>query len=138
MYRTSSASPTKTDPPCSRGSANSTSTRSPAVSRTDSPVTTYLADGLEAGIAAAAELLRAGKLVALPTETVYGLAADASDDRAVASIYAAKERPSFNPLIAHRRRPNIGSSSAERRALGLNCERDTARTPDAGPRRLRR
>ncbi len=55
----------------------------------------------EAGIAAAAELLRAGKLVALPTETVYGLAADASDDRAVASIYAAKERPSFNPLISH-------------------------------------
>jgi L-threonylcarbamoyladenylate synthase len=55
----------------------------------------------EAGIAAAAELLRAGRLVALPTETVYGLAADASDDRAVASIYAAKERPSFNPLISH-------------------------------------
>lgn len=55
----------------------------------------------DAGIAAAAELLRAGKLVALPTETVYGLAADASDDRAVASIYAAKERPSFNPLISH-------------------------------------
>lgn len=55
----------------------------------------------QAGIAAAAELLRAGKLVALPTETVYGLAADASDDRAVASIYAAKERPRFNPLISH-------------------------------------
>ncbi len=55
----------------------------------------------DAGIAAAAQLLRAGKLVALPTETVYGLAADASDDRAVASIYAAKERPSFNPLISH-------------------------------------
>jgi L-threonylcarbamoyladenylate synthase len=55
----------------------------------------------DAGIAAAAELLRTGKLVALPTETVYGLAADASDDRAVASIYAAKERPSFNPLISH-------------------------------------
>lgn len=54
-----------------------------------------------AGIAAAADLLRAGRLVALPTETVYGLAADASDDRAVASIYAAKERPSFNPLISH-------------------------------------
>lgn len=55
----------------------------------------------EPGIAAAAELLRAGKLVALPTETVYGLAADASNDRAVAAIYAAKERPSFNPLISH-------------------------------------
>ncbi|MBN9467724.1 MAG: threonylcarbamoyl-AMP synthase [Bosea sp.] len=55
----------------------------------------------EAGIAEAARLLRAGKLVALPTETVYGLAADATDGRAVASIYAAKERPSFNPLISH-------------------------------------
>jgi L-threonylcarbamoyladenylate synthase len=55
----------------------------------------------EAGIAEAARLLRAGRLVALPTETVYGLAADATDGKAVASIYAAKERPSFNPLIAH-------------------------------------
>jgi L-threonylcarbamoyladenylate synthase len=55
----------------------------------------------EAGIAEAARLLRAGKLVALPTETVYGLAADATDGRAVASIYGAKERPSFNPLISH-------------------------------------
>lgn len=55
----------------------------------------------EAGIAEAARLLRAGKLVALPTETVYGLAADATDGRAVASIYEAKERPSFNPLISH-------------------------------------
>ncbi|WP_332684013.1 L-threonylcarbamoyladenylate synthase [Bosea sp. (in: a-proteobacteria)] len=55
----------------------------------------------ETGIAEAARLLRAGRLVALPTETVYGLAADATDGKAVASIYAAKERPSFNPLIAH-------------------------------------
>lgn len=54
-----------------------------------------------AGIAEAARLLRAGKLVALPTETVYGLGADATDGRAVASIYAAKDRPSFNPLISH-------------------------------------
>lgn len=53
------------------------------------------------GIAEAARLLRAGRLVALPTETVYGLAADATDGKAVAAIYAAKERPSFNPLIAH-------------------------------------
>ena len=47
----------------------------------------------------AAELLRAGKLVAFPTETVYGLCADATNDKAVAAIFAAKERPRFNPLI---------------------------------------
>lgn len=54
-----------------------------------------------AGIAEAARLLRAGGLVALPTETVYGLAADGSAAHATALIYAAKGRPSFNPLIAH-------------------------------------
>lgn len=54
-----------------------------------------------AGIAAAAEVLRAGGLVAVPTETVYGLAARADDGAAVAGIYAAKGRPSFNPLIVH-------------------------------------
>lgn len=57
-----------------------------------------------AGAAAAARaalVLSAGGLVALPTETVYGLSANAQDDRAVARLYRAKERPSFNPLIAH-------------------------------------
>ena len=54
-----------------------------------------------AGIAAAAKLLRAGGLVAVPTETVYGLAARADDGAAVAGIYAAKGRPGFNPLIVH-------------------------------------
>ena len=54
-----------------------------------------------AGIAAAADVLRAGGLVAVPTETVYGLAARADDGAAVAGIYAAKGRPSFNPLIVH-------------------------------------
>ncbi|WP_372915021.1 L-threonylcarbamoyladenylate synthase [Sandarakinorhabdus sp.] len=54
-----------------------------------------------AGIAAAAACLRAGGLVAVPTETVYGLAARADDGAAVAGIYAAKGRPSFNPLIVH-------------------------------------
>lgn len=49
----------------------------------------------------AVRALRAGRLVLLPTETVYGLAADAGNARAVAEIYAAKGRPSFNPLIAH-------------------------------------
>ena len=54
-----------------------------------------------AGIAQAADIWRAGGLVALPTETVYGLGADARDDIAVARIYEAKGRPSFNPLIVH-------------------------------------
>ncbi|MDK3017236.1 L-threonylcarbamoyladenylate synthase [Pseudodonghicola flavimaris] len=49
----------------------------------------------------AAGLLRAGELVAFPTETVYGLGADATNGTAVAAIYTAKGRPSFNPLIAH-------------------------------------
>lgn len=52
-------------------------------------------------IAAAGACLRAGGLVAMPTETVYGLAADATSDKAVAGIFAAKGRPQFNPLIAH-------------------------------------
>lgn len=54
-----------------------------------------------AGIALAAERLRAGGLVALPTETVYGLAARADSASAVAAIYHAKGRPDFNPLIVH-------------------------------------
>lgn len=52
-------------------------------------------------IAEAAALIRAGRLVAFPTETVYGLGADAGNERAVAAIYAAKGRPRFNPLIVH-------------------------------------
>ena len=53
------------------------------------------------GIKTAAAQLRAGKLVAFPTETVYGLGANAYINEAVASIYEAKRRPSFNPLIVH-------------------------------------
>jgi L-threonylcarbamoyladenylate synthase len=53
------------------------------------------------GIARAAQVLRAGGLVALPTETVYGLAARADSEAAVAGIYRAKGRPDFNPLIVH-------------------------------------
>jgi len=49
----------------------------------------------------AAALISAGKLVAIPTETVYGLAADATSDQACAHIFEAKERPRFNPLISH-------------------------------------
>jgi len=52
-------------------------------------------------IAGAARYLRAGEPVAVPTETVYGLAARADDDAAVAAIYRAKGRPDFNPLIVH-------------------------------------
>lgn len=54
-----------------------------------------------AGIARAARILQSGGLVAVPTETVYGLAARADDAAAVAKIYAAKGRPGFNPLIVH-------------------------------------
>ena len=53
------------------------------------------------GIHAAADALRSGKLVGLPTETVYGLGADATNQSAVAAIYSAKRRPQFNPLIVH-------------------------------------
>jgi len=52
-------------------------------------------------IVRAAILLRAGRLVAFPTETVYGLGGDATNERAVADIFAAKGRPRFNPLIVH-------------------------------------
>jgi L-threonylcarbamoyladenylate synthase len=58
-------------------------------------------DATEENIRKAAERLKEGDLVALPTETVYGLGADATNDRAVASIFAAKGRPSFNPVIVH-------------------------------------
>ena len=60
-----------------------------------------LAGDLPASIAAAAQALRSGALLGLPTETVYGLAADASSDSAVAKIFAAKGRPSDHPLIVH-------------------------------------
>lgn len=55
----------------------------------------------ESGHRRAADVLRAGGLLAFPTETVYGLGADACDDQAVARVFAAKGRPSFNPLIVH-------------------------------------
>jgi L-threonylcarbamoyladenylate synthase len=64
----------------------------------------------DAGIARAAELLRQGELVAFPTETVYGLGGDARSDRAVAGIFAAKGRPSFNPLIVHL--PDLAAAEA--------------------------
>lgn len=58
-------------------------------------------DGMKEAQNAAVELLQRGEVVALPTETVYGLAADAFNPAAVAKIFAAKERPDFDPLIVH-------------------------------------
>ncbi|MCB1379631.1 MAG: threonylcarbamoyl-AMP synthase [Alphaproteobacteria bacterium] len=74
----------------------------------------------EQDIAAAAKALRGGELVAFPTETVYGLGADATNDRAVAMVYAVKGRPAFNPLITHV--PDAES------AFGLGLFPETART----------
>ncbi|WP_411352210.1 L-threonylcarbamoyladenylate synthase [Leisingera aquaemixtae] len=74
----------------------------------------------EAGIARAAQLLREGKLVSFPTETVYGLGADARQGEAVAAIYEAKGRPSFNPLIAH-----VHSAEAAQRYVEWNGMAET-------------
>jgi L-threonylcarbamoyladenylate synthase len=65
-------------------------------------------------IAEAARHLAAGRLVAFPTETVYGLGADATNDRAVAAIFEAKGRPRFNPLIVH-----VADVAAARRIAGF-------------------
>lgn len=75
---------------------------------------TRVAPASPCAIALAAEILRDGGLVAFPTETVYGLGADATSPIAVAKIYAAKGRPSFNPLIAH-----VADVAAARREAAL-------------------
>jgi L-threonylcarbamoyladenylate synthase len=67
-------------------------------------------------IAEAARCLAAGGLVAFPTETVYGLGADATNGEAVARLYAAKGRPQFNPLIAH-----VGDLATARRLATFNA-----------------
>jgi len=64
-------------------------------------LSTHTASLFATAVARAAELLRAGNVVALPTETVYGLAANALDARAVAKIYEIKGRPAHNPIIVH-------------------------------------
>src|SRR4051812_32352864 len=64
----------------------------------------------DAAVAAAARTLAQGGLVAFPTETVYGLGADAGNPAAIARLYQAKGRPAFNPLIAH-----VGDLDAARR-----------------------
>src|SRR5207237_308642 len=75
----------------------------------------------DAAIAEAARLILAGEPVAVATETVYGLAADATNAEAVARIYEAKGRPAFNPLIVHvpdlASAERIGEFSGEARAL---------------------
>src|SRR5688500_13306538 len=81
------------------------------------------------GVAEAARLIRVGEPVAVPTETVYGLAADATSGEAVARIYAAKGRPSFNPLIVH----VAGLEQAERIASFSPRARDLAELYWPGP-----
>ena len=67
-----------------------------------SPDSVMILDGYaNASIAAAAQVIRAGALLGLPTETVYGLGADADNDAAIAKIFAAKGRPADHPLIVH-------------------------------------
>src|SRR5437763_1617751 len=70
-----------------------------------------------AAMTAAARMLGAGGLVAFPTETVYGLGADATNGEAVARLYAAKGRPRFNPLIAH-----VADLNAARRLARLDAD----------------
>ena len=72
----------------------------------------------EAAVAAAARVLAEGGLVAFPTETVYGLGADATNPAAIARIYQAKGRPAFNPLIAH-----VGDVAAARKIARLDAQR---------------
>ena len=71
-------------------------------------------------ISAAARRLREGGLVAFPTETVYGLGADATNDEAVAAVFQAKDRPRFNPLIVH-----VGDLGEARAAVGFNPAAET-------------
>ncbi len=87
---------------------------------TDSTVPcSLIADAADpAAITRAADVLRAGGLVAFPTETVYGLGADATNDAACAAIYAAKDRPEFNPLIVHVADAAAAAGYAEITALG--------------------
>src|SRR5437016_2668095 len=71
----------------------------------------------EAAVAAAARTLAEGGLVAFPTETVYGLGADAANPAAIAHLYQAKGRPAFNPLIAH-----VGELAAARRIARFDAQ----------------
>ncbi len=81
------------------------------------PATRVLSGADAAAIGEAARCLAAGGLVAFPTETVYGLGADAGNGRAIARLYEAKGRPAFNPLIAH-----VADAAAARRLARLDAE----------------
>jgi L-threonylcarbamoyladenylate synthase len=80
-------------------------------------LTTAILPANEAAVADAARCLREGGLVAFPTETVYGLGADASNAGAIARLYEAKGRPAFNPLIAH-----VGDLKAAQRIGGFDAQ----------------
>src|SRR3954466_11909198 len=80
-------------------------------------------------IAEAVRVLDAGGLVAFPTETVYGLGADAANGLAVARLYEAKGRPSFNPLISH-----VPDLAAARRPAAVGAARRLAAFGDAAAR----
>jgi L-threonylcarbamoyladenylate synthase len=80
-------------------------------------LTTQILPSGEAAVAAAARCLAAGGLVGFPTETVYGLGADATNPAAIARLYQAKGRPSFNPLIAH-----VGDLRAARRIARFGAQ----------------
>lgn len=84
---------------------------------------------LEAQLAGAAAVLASGGLVAFPTETVYGLGADATDAEAAKRIYAAKGRPSDNPLIVHIAEP----ADADRYAVTGELYRRLAEAFMPGP-----
>ena len=84
-------------------------------------LTTPILPAGEAAVAAAARCLAEGGLVAFPTETVYGLGADATNAAAIARLYQAKGRPAFNPLIAH-----VGDLEAARADRALRRAGDRA------------
>src|SRR2546425_11874906 len=75
-------------------------------------LTTHTPQAFKTAVKRAVELLRAGEVVALPTETVYGLAANALDARAVARIFEVKGRPAHNPVIVH-----VASEEMARRSV---------------------
>ena len=84
----------------------------------------------DAGIARCAALLQMGQLVAFPTETVYGLGADATNEQAVRAIYTAKGRPDFNPLIVHVPDPWQAERLIELPKSGLALARSAWPGPD--------
>src|ERR1700689_1051435 len=88
------------------------------------PLVTRVSRADAAAVGDAVHRLQAGGLVAFPTETVYGLGADATDGQAVARVYEAKGRPAFNPLIAH-----VVDLAAARALARLSA--DAARLPEA-------